>query len=596
MSTSVCSCCWPDWSTQIDVDLVVRVVREHERREVGTARHRLAVDRRDDVALADSGGVGRASSARPARSVRRWWRPGGCSRRCRRRGCRGRRCEPCRCRCRPGSGCTTSSALLIGIAKAVVLPDWPKKSSLCAAAVFIPTTLPSVFTSGPPESPGSIGADIWIIPCRVSELPVPSSPAVTFWSSAVTEPGSRRGTAPTAGVADGHDRVTDADVGGVGQAHRLEPRHVVDLDQRDVVDDVVAEHVRGVGRAGVGDLDLDGGGAVDHVVVGEDLARRREDHAGAGGLTLAAAGVDRRVDVDDARVDLRDDRVRGLGAAARTDELPVAGAAGGPGELPLPNGLAFPPLPPFGKSKPPLFEPLPNGRGRAVAVVVRVHRRADRGADAGRREHEHHHRDGGNGAPGRHGRVRRFRRRSPTRGAVVVVPVAAARRGRAVAGRAHARGAHGRGRGWCGRRRPALGGRSPRRGALPARRRRLGRRLRRPRGRRVGLEVRRLERRRRRGGSRPGRTGHAGSRGPRARGRHAGRREDGRIEERRRRDGRGGSGRRRRTRVRARVGGRGSSDADRRVGRSSLPGHGIHRSSSIASEGPVHWRSVQLAR
>ena len=83
---------------------------------------------------------------------------------------------------------TTSIALLIGIANAVVLPDWPKKSSLCAAAVFIPTTLPSVFTSGPPESPGWIGADIWIMPCRVSELPVPSSPAVTFWSSAVTEP------------------------------------------------------------------------------------------------------------------------------------------------------------------------------------------------------------------------------------------------------------------------------------------------------------------------------------------------------------------------------------------------------------------------
>ena len=33
----------------------------------------------------------------------------------------------------------------------------------------------------------------------------------------------------------------------------------------------------------------------------------------------------------------------------------------------MPNGLAFPPLPPFGKLKPPLFEPLPKGE---VALLL----------------------------------------------------------------------------------------------------------------------------------------------------------------------------------------------------------------------------------
>ena len=91
-----------------------------------------------------------------------------------------------------------------------MLPDWPKKSSLCAAAVFMPMTLPSVFTSGPPESPGSIGADIWIMPCSVSELPVP----FVARGHLLVERGDRargrgRGAAAAAGVADRDDRVAD---------------------------------------------------------------------------------------------------------------------------------------------------------------------------------------------------------------------------------------------------------------------------------------------------------------------------------------------------------------------------------------------------
>ena len=148
-----------------------------------------------------------------------------------------------------------ASALSIGIANAVVLPDWPKKSSLCAAAVFMPMTLPSVSTSGPPESPGSIGAEIWIMPCSVSELPVPCVARGDLLVERGDRAGRRGGrAAAAAGVADRDDGVADRDVRRVGEAHGLEARHVVDLEERDVVDDVVAEHLRGVALAGVDDL------------------------------------------------------------------------------------------------------------------------------------------------------------------------------------------------------------------------------------------------------------------------------------------------------------------------------------------------------
>src|SRR6188768_3187592 len=112
-------------------------------------------------------------------------------------------------------------ALSIGIANAVELPPPPKNESFCAAAVFIPMTLPFASTSGPPESPGSIGAEIWIMPCSVSESPL-LSPAAT-------------------GVPDRVHGVADLDV-RLGLDGR-EVRGAVDLDERNVVDDVVTEHL-----------------------------------------------------------------------------------------------------------------------------------------------------------------------------------------------------------------------------------------------------------------------------------------------------------------------------------------------------------------
>ena len=46
---------------------------------------------------------------------------------------------------------------------------WPKEP--LAAAVSMPTTCPAEFTSGPPESPGWMGASVWINPVRCSEPP-----------------------------------------------------------------------------------------------------------------------------------------------------------------------------------------------------------------------------------------------------------------------------------------------------------------------------------------------------------------------------------------------------------------------------------------
>ena len=63
-------------------------------------------------------------------------------------------------------------------------------------AVMIPTTLPRALTSAPPESPGWIGASIWMSPDSCSEVPVEESCAVIDWSRAVTLPATTLGAPP----------------------------------------------------------------------------------------------------------------------------------------------------------------------------------------------------------------------------------------------------------------------------------------------------------------------------------------------------------------------------------------------------------------
>jgi len=64
------------------------------------------------------------------------------------------------------------------------------------AAVFMPRTSPSVLTSGPPESPGWMGA-LWpIIPVSCSASPAPASDAVIDWPSPLTRPLTTDGVPP----------------------------------------------------------------------------------------------------------------------------------------------------------------------------------------------------------------------------------------------------------------------------------------------------------------------------------------------------------------------------------------------------------------
>ena len=61
----------------------------------------------------------------------------------------------------------------------------------------IPMTWPAELTSGPPESPGWIGALVWISPVSCSELLAePSSLAVMDWLSDVTLPVTTDGCPP----------------------------------------------------------------------------------------------------------------------------------------------------------------------------------------------------------------------------------------------------------------------------------------------------------------------------------------------------------------------------------------------------------------
>src|ERR1019366_9916462 len=78
---------------------------------------------------------------------------------------------------------------------------------------------------------------------------------------------------------DGDHGGADGQVVGVAGGRHLEaePGDVIDLDQSDIVDGVVAEHGgRELWSCAV-DLDGDGLGAVDDVVVGQDVARGVDD-------------------------------------------------------------------------------------------------------------------------------------------------------------------------------------------------------------------------------------------------------------------------------------------------------------------------------
>ena len=121
------------------------------------------------------------------------------------------------------------------------------------------------------------------------------------------------------GVANLHRRgITERDGGQTGRAVQLEERHVVGrVDPDD-----------GCGGGAVtGDRDLDARGALDHMVVRQDLAVGREHHAGARAKGTEPVGAQHllgRVDVDD-----RADRGRPRGTEGVAGRGQRDGGAGG---------------------------------------------------------------------------------------------------------------------------------------------------------------------------------------------------------------------------------------------------------------------------
>ena len=103
--------------------------------------------------------------------------------------------------------------------------------------------------------------------------------------------GDRGGAVAAERVADGDDLVADAHLRRVAEARGRQARGALQLQHRDVLGRAVADHLRRVGAAVADVPDLDRGGAVDHVVVGEHLAVRSQDDPGAGRLAALIAEV-----------------------------------------------------------------------------------------------------------------------------------------------------------------------------------------------------------------------------------------------------------------------------------------------------------------
>ena len=141
----------------------------------------------------------------------------------------------------------------------------------------------------------------------------------------------RGGSALALGVAQGGHTVAGLHGGGVAQAGGGQPGGALQLQHRHVVAGVVSDHGGRVGLAVADVGDLDRGGAVDDVVVGEHLAGGRQHDAGAhrGGPLVAVGGHH----VDQRRVHPRGDLAggqRGLGRGRDDARRGVAHAADHP--------------------------------------------------------------------------------------------------------------------------------------------------------------------------------------------------------------------------------------------------------------------------
>ena len=132
----------------------------------------------------------------------------------------------------------------------------------------------------------------------------------------VDDADGRRGPALPLGVAERQHLGTQADLRGVTELHRGQPGGALELEQCHVIGAVVADHLRLVPLGRIRHQgDGHAGGPVDHVVVGQDQAVGRQDHAGALGRLVVVP--ERGGDVDQARLDPLLDQRRVEGRSGR---------------------------------------------------------------------------------------------------------------------------------------------------------------------------------------------------------------------------------------------------------------------------------------
>ena len=218
----------------------------------------------------------------------------------------------------PQNGGMPAAAAAFSIGTAKPMPMKTRCRFGFRIAVTMPTTSPSIVTSGPPELPGLAAASNWI---RLVSVCWPSGER--NWRFRPGDDAGRHRRADAERKADRDHLVARGEVGG--RAHRRRLEVVGDglgAQHGEVVLGLGAEHDRvGLGAVEEGDADLLG--AVDDVQVGEDRAVVDDDDAGADAaldravLLVVAAVVALGHQADDAH-DRRDDRV--VGARCRRDQ------------------------------------------------------------------------------------------------------------------------------------------------------------------------------------------------------------------------------------------------------------------------------------
>ncbi len=158
--------------------------------------------------------------------------------------------------------------IAVGMAKP--MPTEPPERE--KIAVLMPTSLPSRSTSAPPELPGLIAASVWM---KERKSPAP------IGARQRRDDAARHRLADAEGIADRQHEVADLERVAVAERQRRQALAVrIDLEHGEIAVLVRQQHLR-LELAPVAQHDADFLGVLDDVVVGDDEARRIDDHARA---------------------------------------------------------------------------------------------------------------------------------------------------------------------------------------------------------------------------------------------------------------------------------------------------------------------------